>query len=164
TAIGMTVLGFSEQSPLPRMLIDLPPVAMPLVGTAWLFILIKIGLAIVIVLFLDQTVRTEPQEGYILLALVAGVGFGPGLHNTVLFAVAPSALPCRGMMLPGLSNITTISGDNQVVIWPNNPTCSWSKVSCMKLPSFLAIQIESNELQCSVRAQNRSPQIENIAS
>ena len=56
-------------------------------GTVWLFVLVKIALATVVVTFLAESVRERPREGYLLLALVAAVGLGPGAHNLLLFTV-----------------------------------------------------------------------------
>ncbi|PSP67616.1 DUF63 domain-containing protein [Halobacteriales archaeon QS_1_69_70] len=90
TAVGYDVLGFGEQTPLSRVLIEagaaLPAPAA--VGDAWLFVLVKLLVAAVVVGLFDDYVREEPAEGYLLLGLVAAVGLGPGAHNVVLFAIA----------------------------------------------------------------------------
>jgi uncharacterized membrane protein len=89
TAIGIDVLGFGEQTPLARAVLDLGaalPVA-DLVGTGWLFIAVKTALAGLIVWLLAGTVRERPREGYLFCAFVAAVGLGPGSHNLLLFTV-----------------------------------------------------------------------------
>ena len=90
TAVGIDVLGFGEQSPFSRAIItfaaDLPTA--PVLGAAWLFILVKLVLAAVVVVLMSGYVREEPAEGYLLLGAVAAVGLGPGAHNLLLFTIA----------------------------------------------------------------------------
>ena len=89
TAIGIDVLGASERTPLSRELIELgaglPPA--DLLGSAWLFVLVKLGLGAGIAALLTGSVREAPREGRLLLAFVAAVGLGPGAHNLLLFAI-----------------------------------------------------------------------------
>lgn len=90
TAVGVDVLGFGEQTPLARVFLEVgasSPVA-DVLGPAWLFVAVKIVLAVVVVWLLADSVRERPQEGYLLCAFVAAVGLGPGAHNLLLFAVA----------------------------------------------------------------------------
>lgn len=89
TAVG-THLGFAEQTPLSDVVIEfgagLPPAV--LLGDAWLFVLVKLLLAVVVLYLFTGYVREEPAEGSLLLGVVAAVGLGPGAHNLVLFALA----------------------------------------------------------------------------
>lgn len=89
TAVGAH-LGFAEQTPLSGVVIEfgagLPPAAV--FGDAWLFVLVKLVLAIVVLYLFADYVREEPAEGALLLGVVAAVGLGPGAHNLVLFALA----------------------------------------------------------------------------
>lgn len=90
TAVGLEVLGFSERTPLSRFLIELGqslPTA-ELIGGAWLFVVVKLLVAVFVVVVMTDYVRDEPAEGYLLLGLVAAVGLGPGVHNLVLFSIA----------------------------------------------------------------------------
>jgi uncharacterized membrane protein len=90
TAVGLEVLGFSERTPLSRVIIELGQ-ALPtaqFAGGAWLFVLVKLLVAGVVVVLMADYVREEPTEGYLLLGLVAAVGLGPGVHNLVLFSIA----------------------------------------------------------------------------
>lgn len=90
TAIGVDVLGFGEQTPLARVVLEIAA-SLPgsvLLGTGWLFIAVKIALAVVVAWLLADSVRERPREGYLLCAFVAAVGLGPGAHNLLLFAVA----------------------------------------------------------------------------
>lgn len=89
TAVG-THLGYGEQTPLSAFVIDLgaglPPASV--LGDAWLFVVVKLLLAVVVVALFADYVREAPGEGSLLLGLVAAVGLGPGAHNVVLFALA----------------------------------------------------------------------------
>ena len=64
TAVGYDVLGFGEQTPLSRVIIEagaaLPAPAA--VGDAWLFVLVKLLVAAVVVALFDDYVREEPAE------------------------------------------------------------------------------------------------------
>ncbi len=89
TAVGIDILGFGEQSPLSRAIIEFAaglPIA-GVVGSGWLFVLVKLVLAAGIVVLLSDYVREEPAEGYLLLGAVAAVGLGPGVHNLLLFTI-----------------------------------------------------------------------------
>lgn len=89
TAIGIDVLEVSERSPLPRAILafaeTLPTSGA--IGVGWLFVLVKLALACAIVWLMAEYVEDEPSEGFLLLTLIAAVGFGPGVHNLLLFAV-----------------------------------------------------------------------------
>ncbi len=89
TAVGYDLLGFGEQTPLSRLIIEAGG-ALPtaeLIGAAWLFTLVKVGLGAAVVVLFEEYVRTDPTEGYLLLGVVVAVGLGPGFHNLVLFAI-----------------------------------------------------------------------------
>ncbi|GAA0458811.1 DUF63 family protein [Halococcus dombrowskii] len=89
TAVGLDVLGFGERSPVSRAIIEFAaglPTA-EIIGAGWLFILVKLVLAALVVVFMSDYVREEPAEGYLLLGAVAAVGLGPGAHNLLLFTI-----------------------------------------------------------------------------
>jgi uncharacterized membrane protein len=89
TAVGYDLLGFGEQTPLSRIIIEAAG-ALPtadLIGSGWLFVLVKLALAAVVVAAFEGYVREEPAEGHLFLGLIAAVGLGPGAHNVVLFAI-----------------------------------------------------------------------------
>jgi uncharacterized membrane protein len=90
TAIGVDLLGFGEQTPLSRVIIEfgaaLP--TEPLLGSAWPFVLVKVTLAAVVVVVLADYVAEDRTQGSLLLGVVAAVGLGPGVHNLVLFTIA----------------------------------------------------------------------------
>jgi len=90
TAVGIDLLGFGERTPLSAVIIDFAaslPTA-DLLGSGWLFVLVKLVVAGAVVALLTETVREAPTEGRLLLGFVAAVGLGPGVHNVLLFAVA----------------------------------------------------------------------------
>jgi uncharacterized membrane protein len=89
TAVGYGLLGFGEQTPLSRVVIE-AGAALPtaeFVGAGWLFVAVKLALAAAVLVLFEPYVREEPTEGYLLLAVVAAVGLGPGAHNLLLFAI-----------------------------------------------------------------------------
>ncbi|SHG54805.1 DUF63 family protein [Halobaculum gomorrense] len=89
TAVGIDLLGFGERTPASRVIIEFAaglPTADAL-GAGWLFVLVKLAVACLVVVAVAPTVREEPRYGYGLLALVTAVGLGPGVHNALLFAV-----------------------------------------------------------------------------
>jgi uncharacterized membrane protein len=90
TAVGVDALSYGERTPLSRLIIEtgraLPTVE--LLGAGWLFVLVKLAVAVLVVVAVADVVREEPAEGNALLALVAAVGLGPGAHNLVLFTIA----------------------------------------------------------------------------
>ncbi|UWG50866.1 putative membrane protein [Halalkaliarchaeum sp. AArc-CO] len=90
TAIGVDVLGFGERTPLSQLILEVGA-ALPtasLIGSGWLFVLVKLAVAGLVVALFDDFVRESPAEASLLLGLVAAVGLGPGVHNLLLFAVA----------------------------------------------------------------------------
>ncbi|HET7323351.1 MAG TPA: DUF63 family protein, partial [Halococcus sp.] len=89
TAVGLDILGLGEQSPISQAIIEFAaglPTA-TIIGSGWLFVLVKLALAAVVVILLSGYVREEPAEGYLLLGAVAAVGLGPGVHNLLLFSI-----------------------------------------------------------------------------
>lgn len=89
TALGVDWLGFGERSPVSRIILDVGG-ALPtadLVGVGWLFVLVKLVVAALVLWLMAGYVRDDPTEGYGLLAFVAAVGLGPGAHNVLLFVV-----------------------------------------------------------------------------
>jgi uncharacterized membrane protein len=90
TAVGIDLLGFGERTPLSALIIEfaasLPTAS--LIGSGWLFVLVKLVVAAVVVAALTDMVREQPTQGRLLLGFVAAVGLGPGAHNVLLFAVA----------------------------------------------------------------------------
>lgn len=89
TAIGYDVLGAGEEVPLSKLLLEagesLPTAEY--IGGGWLFILVKVVLAMVILGLFTEYVEERPQQARTILALLAAIGLGPGIHNVLLFLV-----------------------------------------------------------------------------
>jgi len=87
TAIGVDLLGVGERSVVPARIIEFSatlPTAQYL-GSGWLFIVVKVLVAtLVVVLFADYAVE-EPSRANLLYGLVAAVGLGPAANNYLLF-------------------------------------------------------------------------------
>ena len=87
TAVGADVIGVSEQSPLPRLIMEFAgqlPTA-EFAGVGWLFLLVKLAVAAAIVVSFNRYLQDEPVEGAIVFALIAAVGLGPAANNLVIF-------------------------------------------------------------------------------
>lgn len=90
TSVGVDIIGVGERSPLPRLLMETAatlPTA-PYLGTGWLFVLVKFALSVGVLWLFAPFVRESPRQAYLLLAAIAAVGLGPGVHNLLLFALA----------------------------------------------------------------------------
>jgi uncharacterized membrane protein len=90
TAVGVDLLGFGERTPLSAFILhaaETLPTA-DVLGTGWLFVVVKLAVAAVAVAAVAPTVREAEREGYAMLTVVTAVGLGPGVHNALLFAVA----------------------------------------------------------------------------
>jgi len=90
TAIGTDVLGVSERSPVPRAIMEFAgslPTAST-VGSGWLFVVVKLAVAVAVVVLMDDYLREEPVEASLVLSLVVAVGLGPATNNVVLFLFA----------------------------------------------------------------------------
>jgi uncharacterized membrane protein len=90
TAVGVDFLRASERTPLSAAILEFAgtlPTADPL-GVGWLFVIVKLALAAAIVHLFAGYVREDPGQAYLLLAVIAAVGLGPGTQNVLLFAVA----------------------------------------------------------------------------
>lgn len=89
TAVGVDILGFGERTPASRLLIEatasIP--APEALGTTWLFVLVKLAVAGMVVVLFADLVRDHPSRGNLLLVALTAVGLGPGTHNLVLYAV-----------------------------------------------------------------------------
>jgi uncharacterized membrane protein len=91
TAIGYDLLGATERSTLPRLILefarDLP--TNELIGAGWLFVAVKVVLAVVIVALFADYISDRPRRGTLLFAVIAVVGLGPALNNFFLFLLSP---------------------------------------------------------------------------
>jgi uncharacterized membrane protein len=87
TAVGVEFMNAGERSAIPRRIMDFAadlPTADTL-GTAWLFVLVKLLLAVAVVVLFADYVSDRPSEGNLFFAIVAAVGLGPAVNNFLLF-------------------------------------------------------------------------------
>jgi len=91
TAIGVDLLGATERSAVPQAILDIAG-ALPtasLLGTGWLFVLVKLVVAVAIVVLFADYVNEEPLEANLLMGVIVAVGLGPGTYNFFLFILSP---------------------------------------------------------------------------
>jgi uncharacterized membrane protein len=91
-AVEGPISGFTERTPLSRWVLDVGaslPTA-EVIGGAWLFVLVKMVLAAVVLVAFRESLRESPAATRMVLLFVAAVGLGPGLHNVILFTVRES--------------------------------------------------------------------------
>jgi uncharacterized membrane protein len=91
TAIGVDILGAGERSTVPQAILNLAaqlPTA-DAIGTGWLFVLVKLFVAVSIVVLFADYVRDKPVEANLIMGVIVGVGLGPGTYNFLLFLLAP---------------------------------------------------------------------------
>lgn len=90
TLIGIDVLGAGERSPLAEAILDIAGMlpTEPYLGEGWLFVVIKVALAGAVVVLFREYLEEEPSRARFLLAIVAGVGLGPGVYNSLLFMLS----------------------------------------------------------------------------
>lgn len=89
TAIGYDVLGAREGVPASRLILEAGE-ALPTaeyVGAGWLFVVVKVVLALVVLGLFREYVEEAPRQARTILGLIAALGLGPGVHNTLLFIV-----------------------------------------------------------------------------
>jgi uncharacterized membrane protein len=89
TLVGVDLLGFAEQTPLPLAILEFAgtlPTA-DLVGVGWLFLLVKLAVALGVVRIVGEGITERPAGEHLLLGLTAAAGLGPGLHNLFLYAI-----------------------------------------------------------------------------
>ncbi|WP_181686249.1 DUF63 family protein [Halorhabdus salina] len=89
TAIGADVLSVTERSPLPEAIMDfaasLPTAAY--LGSGWLFVVVKLLVAGLVVVAVADMLDEHPVQGSLLLVFVAAVGLGPAANNFVIFTL-----------------------------------------------------------------------------
>lgn len=89
TMIGIDLLAVTERTPIPAAIMDFAgslPTASYL-GSGWLFVLVKLLVASIIVIAVAEYVDEQPTEGSLFLIVVTAVGLGPAANNFVLFSL-----------------------------------------------------------------------------
>lgn len=89
TALGIDVVNAEERTPFAQEILDFAaglPTA-EVLGVGWLFLLVKLLLALVIVISFKEFVEHRPKQARLVLIVVAALGLGPGAHNLILFTV-----------------------------------------------------------------------------
>lgn len=87
TAIGADVIGVTERTPLPRLIMEFAghlPTA-EIIGVGWLFVVVKLAVVTAIVVGFNRYVYEDPVEGTLVFTLIAAVGLGPAANNVFLF-------------------------------------------------------------------------------
>ena len=83
TAVAVDVFGTTERSVLPARIMEfagtLP--TEPYLGTGWLFVVVKLVVASLIVVAFADYVREEPVRGNLLFTVIIAVGLGPAMNN-----------------------------------------------------------------------------------
>ncbi|ERG88115.1 MAG: putative membrane protein [halophilic archaeon J07HX5] len=89
TAIGVELLDVEERSAAPRAIMNVAATlpTEPLLGEAWLFIVVKLFLAVGIVVGFAEYAEESPTWGNLFYALIAAVGLGPAANNFFLFII-----------------------------------------------------------------------------
>jgi uncharacterized membrane protein len=87
TAVGVDILGVGERSVLPARIMEFAgtlPTAETL-GSGWLFVVVKLVVAVLIVAAFADYVSDEPDSGNLLFASIAALGIGPAMNNIFIF-------------------------------------------------------------------------------
>ena len=92
TAIGQDIIGFEERSVLSARIMEFAaglPTA-EYIGSGWLFVVVKMLLAVLIVVGFADYVSEEPTRGNLFFALIVALGIGPAMNNIFLFLLGVS--------------------------------------------------------------------------
>jgi uncharacterized membrane protein len=87
TAVGVDILGVGERSVLPARIMEFAG-TLPteeFIGSGWLFVVVKLAVAVLIVVAFADYVSDEPDRGNLLFAFVAALGIGPAMNNVFIF-------------------------------------------------------------------------------
>lgn len=90
TAVGVDVLSVSEQVPLSRAVLEFASIlpTASIIGVGWLFVILKLGLAICLVWLIATDTKTSPLGTRILFLGAGLTGLIPGLRNIILYALS----------------------------------------------------------------------------
>lgn len=89
TLVGVDVLAFTERVAASRAVLEAAgalPTA-PVLGTAWLFVLVKLGLAVGLLALVGPEIDAAPARARTVLVLAGTVGLVPGVSNLLRFPV-----------------------------------------------------------------------------
>ncbi len=83
TAVAVDVFGTTERSVVPARIMEFASTlpTEPYLGTGWLFVVVKLVVAALIVVAFADYVQEEPVRGNLLFAVVIAVGLGPAMNN-----------------------------------------------------------------------------------
>ena len=90
TLVGVDVLAFTERVTASRAVLEAAgalPTA-PALGTGWLFVLVKLGLAVAVLALVRPELDATPARAKTLLLMAGTVGLVPGVSNLLRFPVA----------------------------------------------------------------------------
>lgn len=89
TLVGVEVLAFTERVAASRAILEAAaalPTA-PVLGTGWLFVLVKLGLAVGLLALVGPEIDAAPARARTVLVLAGTVGLVPGVSNLLRFSI-----------------------------------------------------------------------------
>lgn len=93
TTVGVDIVGTGERSPIPRAIMEFAgslPTAQ-YIGSGWLFVLVKLAVAVTLLVVFAEYLEEDPVRGNLLFTFVIAVGLGPAVNNLLLFALRENA-------------------------------------------------------------------------
>jgi len=87
TGVGLTILGVNERNPLSAFIIQTANAVGPMGVGVIVFLLVKVGVALLIASVLRGSTVESRRDTAGLLVVAAGAGLAPAVHNLVLFAL-----------------------------------------------------------------------------
>lgn len=94
TAIGADIYGVPERSPIPEEIMEIAgqlPTA-DVLGVGWLFVLVKVIVASLVVVAFNRTVDEDPFWGNLLFGFITAVGLGPATNNLFIFFITGGSM------------------------------------------------------------------------
>lgn len=89
TTVGVDILNRAERSPLPDRIMEfagtLP--TEPWLGTGWLFVVVKLVVAVAIVVAFADYLEERPTRGNLMFGAIVVFGLGPAVNNFLLFTL-----------------------------------------------------------------------------
>ena len=87
TGVGLTILSVNERNPLSAFIIQTANAVGPMGVGVIVFLLVKVGVALLIASVLRGSTVESRRDTAGLLVVAAGAGLAPAVHNLVLFAL-----------------------------------------------------------------------------